>query len=181
MSTLTTTCESCLKTKPPFSKVLYYGIYEETLKEAIHLLKFNGVRRLSKPLSLLLAEIDIPDVDGIIPVPIYKKRLYQRGFNQTASMGLHLSKNLDIPLMQNVLKKTKDTLPQTGVTGKERLKNIRNAFSVSRDISIQGLNLLLLDDVITTGATITECAKALKDAGAKDITVIALAHSMPRL
>ncbi|MDI6728067.1 MAG: ComF family protein [Thermodesulfovibrionales bacterium] len=167
-----------MKTKPPFSKVLYYGIYDGALKEAIHLLKFNGVKRLSKPLSLLLSELPIPEADGIIPVPLHHKRLHQREFNQTASMSRHLSKNLKIPLMLNVLRKTKETLPQTDVTGKERLKNVKNAFKVSS--IVEGLNLLLVDDVITTGATVRECAKALIKAGAKSVTVVALARSMPK-
>ncbi|MDA8339811.1 MAG: phosphoribosyltransferase family protein, partial [Nitrospiraceae bacterium] len=82
------------------------------------------------------------------------------------------------PLMLNVLKKTKDTLPQTDVTGKERLKNVKNAFKVSS--MVEGLNLLLVDDVITTGATIRECAKVLMNAGAESVNVVALARSMPR-
>jgi len=93
-------------------------------------------------------------------------------------MSRHLSKNLKIPLMLNVLRKTKETLPQTDVTGKERLKNVKNAFKVSS--IVEGLNLLLVDDVITTGATVRECAKALIKAGAKSVTVVALARSMPK-
>jgi ComF family protein len=178
ISSLTITCELCLKTKPPFSKVLYYGVYDGVLKEAIHLLKFNGVKRLSKPLSLMLYELSIPKVDGIIPVPLHHKRLCQREFNQTASISRHLSKNLKIPLMLNVLKKSKETPPQTDVTGKERLKNIKNAFTASE--KVRGLDLLLIDDVITTGATVRECAKALTKAGAKSVTVAALARSMPK-
>lgn len=178
VSPQTTTCESCLKTHPPFSKILYYGIYEGTLKEAIHLLKFNGVKRLSKPLSLLLPELSIPEANGIVPVPLNNKRLKQREFNQTASISRHLSRELKIPLMLYVLKKTKNTHPQTDVTGKERLKNLRNAFTASE--AINGLGLLLVDDVITTGATVRECAKTLIGAGAKSVTVVALARSMPR-
>jgi ComF family protein len=178
VSPLTITCESCLKTRPPFSKVLYYGVYEGVLKEAIHLLKFNGVKRLSKPLGLMLSELQIPNADRIVPVPLNHKNLKQREFNQTASISRHLSKELKIPLMLNALKKTKDTLPQTDVTGKERLKNVKNAFKVSS--MVEGLNLLLVDDVITTGATVRECAKALIKAGAKSVTVVALARSMPK-
>ncbi|GER93367.1 ComF family protein [Dissulfurispira thermophila] len=177
-SNLSTICELCLKKPPAFSKVLYYGIYDGALKEAIHLLKFNGVKRLSGPLSLMLSELPIPKADGIIPVPLHPNRLYKREFNQTASISRHLSKNLKIPLMIDVLKKIKETPPQTDVSGKERFKNIRNAFKVCREIN--GMNLLLIDDVITTGATIRECSKVLIKAGAKSVVVIALARSMPR-
>ncbi|BCB95093.1 hypothetical protein JZK55_00150 [Dissulfurispira thermophila] len=141
-------------------------------------MKFNGVKRLSGPLSLMLSELPIPKADGIIPVPLHPNRLYKREFNQTASISRHLSKNLKIPLMIDVLKKIKETPPQTDVSGKERFKNIRNAFKVCREIN--GMNLLLIDDVITTGATIRECSKVLIKAGAKSVVVIALARSMPR-
>ena len=80
--------------------------------------------------------------------------------------------------MLDILKKDKTTLPQTDVTGKERLKNVKNTFTA--DKSVNGLRLILVDDVITTGATVYECAKVLKKAGAESITVVALARSMPK-
>lgn len=178
VSAHTTLCEACLKAKPPFSKVLYYGIYEGVLKEAIHLLKFKGIKRLSRSLSLLLAELALPKTDGIVPVPLHPRRLKEREFNQTATISRSLSKKIKTPLLLNVLKKTKDTQPQTDVTGSERLKNVKDAYFVTGEIA--GMDLLLVDDVITTGATIRECSKALKKAGAKNITVIALARSMPK-
>jgi ComF family protein len=174
----TTICGDCLKSGPLFSKILYYGIYEGALKEAIHLLKFNGVKRLSRPLSLLLSELNLPAVNAIIPIPLHLKKLQNREFNQTAAISRYLSKKLNIPLMPDVLKKIKDTPLQTDVTGKERFQNLKNAFAVSGNVS--GLDLLLIDDVITTGATVRECAKALIKAGAKNVTVVALARSMPK-
>lgn len=177
VSAITTVCELCLKTPPEFSKVLYYGIYNGVLKEAIHLLKFNKIKRLAIPLGLILSELPIPKAEGIVPVPLHPKRLHQRGFNQTAAISCFLSSKLKIPLMLHTLRKTKDTPPQTNVTGKERFKNIKDAFDASEEI--KGLDLLLIDDVITTGATVRECAKALIKAGAKSVTVIALARSMP--
>lgn len=167
-----------MKARPPFARTLYYGIYEGALKEAVHLLKFNGVKRLSKSLGFLLSELPLPQVDGIVPVPMHHKGLKKREFNQTAAIAAHLSKKLRVPLMQDALKKIKETPPQTDVGGDERLKNVKNAFSASKRIT--GLNLLLIDDVITTGATVRECSRALIKAGAKSVTVAALARSMPR-
>jgi ComF family protein len=158
--------------------VLYYGIYEGVLKEVIHLLKFNGVKRLSKPLSNMLSDLPISNADGIIPVPLHKNRLKLREFNQTSEVGNHLSKKLKIPIMLNVLRKVRDTHPQTEVTGAERLKNIRDAYKASDEV--KELDLLLIDDVITTGATIRECSKTLIKAGAKSVAVIAIARSMPK-
>lgn len=178
VSNYTITCESCLRTKPPFSQILYYGIYEGVLKEVIHLLKFNGIKRLSKPLGVLLYELPIPKADAVVPVPLHKKNLVQREFNQTSAISRYLSKKLNIPLLLNALQKTRETRLQTEVSGKERLKNVKNAYLASEEIN--GRDLLLVDDVITTGATVRECSKALIGAGAKSVTVVALARSMPK-
>lgn len=178
VSSAATICEACIKNKPPFAKAVYYGIYEGVLKESIHLLKFKGIKRLSSPLCRLLSDISVPETDGIIPVPMHPKRLKQRGFNQTAVIGHRLSKKIKAPLMPDVLIKVKDTPPQTDITGKERLKNVRNAFAAEKKIN--GLNLLLVDDVITTGATVRECSQTLLEAGAKSVVVIAIARSMPK-
>jgi ComF family protein len=166
-----------MKAPPPFSKIIYYGIYDGALRKAIHLLKFRGIKRLARPIAMLLSELPIPDADGIVPVPLHPKKLREREFNQTALIGRHLARQYGIPLLLDILKKGKATLPQTDVTGKERLKNVKNTFTA--DKSVTGLRLILLDDVITTGATAYECSKALKKAGAAVITVVALARSMP--
>ncbi len=178
VSPLATICGSCMKKKPPFSRILYYGTYEGALKESIRLLKFSGVKRLSKPLSYLLSELSVSGFNGIVPVPLHPKKLRQREFNQTAVMGRHLAGRIKVPLMLDVLKKVHDTLPQTEVTGKERLENVKKAYLASEKAA--GLELLLIDDVITTGATVSECARALMTAGAKGVTVAALARSMPK-
>jgi ComF family protein len=148
------------------------------LRKSIHLLKFGGIRRLSKPLSLLLQDLPIPGADAFVPVPLHRDRLIEREFNQSAAIARHLSKRLDIPLRLDVLRKSRKTLAQTEVTGKERRRNIKNAYAVAGEV--KGLSLLLLDDIITTGATAAECAKTLVDAGAREVIVIALARSMPR-
>jgi ComF family protein len=167
-----------MKGAPPFSRIFYYGIYAGVLKEAIHLLKFGGIRRLSEPLSALLSGLPLPAVQGILPVPLHKKRLREREFNQTALIGRSLGKNLRVPLIPDSLRKERETLPQTDVTGRERVKNVKGAFRVVD--TIKGLDLLLVDDVITTGSTVRECAKVLVKAGAKSVTVVALARSMPK-
>ena len=175
VSEYATYCESCLKSPPSFSKIIYYGIYDGALRKAVHLLKFKGIKRLARPIAELLSELPIPDADGVVPVPLHSKKLREREFNQTALISRHLSRQSGIPLLLDILKKDKATLPQTDVTGKERLKNVKNTFTAGK--SVTGLRLILVDDVITTGATVYECAKVLKKAGAESITVVALARS----
>jgi len=172
-----TICEACFKTKQPFSKILYYGLYEGTLRKSIHLLKFSGIKRLAKPLSRLLLSLPTPKADLIIPVPLHLKRLREREFNQTALIGYCLSKELKIPIKIDNLIKTKETPPQTSLGRKERLLNVKKAFTSFENVA--NTDILLIDDVITSGATVSECSASLTKAGAKSVTVLALAHSTP--
>lgn len=155
-----------------------YGIYEGVLKEAIHLLKFNKHRRLAKPLARLLADLDLPEADVIVPVPMHIRQLRQREFNQTALIARHLGKLILVPLMIDGLKKVRDTAAQIDVDRKERLRNLKKAFAASD--SVTGKRIILVDDVVTTGATVRECARVLAKSGAIEITVIALARSKPK-
>jgi competence protein ComFC len=168
-------CGQCLKKKPPFSKVTNYGLYEGVLAEAINQLKFHGVKRLSKPLGRLLLSLDLPKIDGIVPVPLNVKRLSERGFNQSLLLARVVSKAIKVPLLIDILFKKKETPPQLGLSAKERQSNLKDAFEANGDIKV--LRLLLVDDVMTTGTTVTECSRKLLKAGAKDVVVLTLARS----
>ena len=168
-------CGQCLKKTPPFSKVIPYGLYEGVLAEAINQFKFYGLNRLSRPLGMLLIHLDIPRADGIVPVPLSIKRLRERGFNQSLLIARVVSKMTGIPLFMDTLVKKKDTLPQIGLSAKERLLNLKNAFTVEENI--RDRRLLLIDDVMTTGATVRECSKQLIKAGAKEVIVLILARA----
>jgi ComF family protein len=164
-----------MKKMPLFSKVLSYGLYEGVLQEAISQLKFHSVKRLSKPLGRLLLSFDLSGINGIVPVPLSMKRLRERGFNQSLLIARIVSKEKGIPMLIDILLKEKETPPQTGLSAKERLSNLKGAFEVKGNI--EGMRLLLVDDVMTTGATITECAKVLMKAGAKEVIALTLARS----
>ena len=168
-------CGQCLKKAPPFSMVINYGLYEGVLAEAINQLKFYGVKRLSKPLGRLLHTLDLPETDGIVSVPLNTKNLRERGFNQSLLMARVISKNIRVPLLMDALLKKRETPPQIGLSAKERLLNLKNAFEVKGNI--KGLRLFLVDDVMTTGATVTECSKVLMKAGVKEVIVLTLARS----
>ncbi len=168
-------CGPCTKKRPVFSRVVTYGIYEGVLAEAIHQFKFYGLKRLARPLGNLLLNLEIPQTDGITPVPLTKKGLRERGFNQSLLLARVISKEIKVPLLMDILYKKKDTPPQIGLSSKERLSNLKNAFEVKENI--EGHRLLLVDDVITTGATVTECSRELLKAGAKEVIVIALARA----
>ena len=152
-----------------------YGLYEGVLAEAIHQFKFYGLKRLAHPLGSLLMSLDLPAADGIIPVPLTLRGLRERGFNQSLLIAKIVSKNTKVPLFMDVLLKKKDTRPQIGLHAKERISNLKNAFDVKGDIS--GLKLILIDDVMTTGATVAECSKVLMKAGAEEVIVLTLARA----
>lgn len=168
-------CGDCVADPPYFSSVDFYGLYSECLATAINLLKFSGIRRLSRPLAGLLLELPIPVGDVIIPVPMTKRSLLRRGFNQSLLIAKEVSAKTGIPVDMDSLQKTKETLPQVGLDGRERLRNLKGAFSVKRNIG--GKRVLLVDDVMTTGATLRECAKALLEAGAIEVSGLVLART----
>jgi competence protein ComFC len=145
------------------------------LAEAINQLKFYNVKRLLKPLGRLLLNFDLPEMDGLVPVPLSIRRLRERGFNQSLLIARVISKNIRIPLLMDTLLKVRETPPQTGLSAKERLLNLKNAFVVKGNV--EGLRLFLVDDVMTTGATVTECSKQLLKAGAKEVVVLTLARA----
>jgi competence protein ComFC len=152
-----------------------YGLYEGALAEAVHQLKFHGLRRLAGPIGRLMLDLDIPQTDGIVPVPLSIKGLRERGFNQSLLIAKFISRRIKVPLLMDLLFKKRETRPQIGLSAKQRMLNLKNVFEVREEI--KGLRLLLVDDVMTTGATVTECSKQLIKAGAKEVFVLALARS----
>jgi ComF family protein len=171
-------CEDCLQDGPAFESARSFGLYDGPLRKAINLLKYHNVTRLSKPLSDILLQIEIPHADAVLPVPLYIKRLRQREFNQSALIAKYAADGLGSVLVTDSLVKIRDTRPQVGLSSEERRKNMRKAFGVKNNKKIQGKDILLIDDVSTTGATIRECSQVLKKAGAGDIHVLTLAHGM---
>ncbi len=123
----------------------------------------------------LLLELPFPPADGIVPVPVTARTLRERGFNQTLLLSRILSKRLGLPVKMDLLFKKRETLPQIGLRAKERAGNLKNAFEAKG--RADGLRLILVDDVMTTGATARECSKALLKAGAKEVIVVTLARS----
>lgn len=176
-SEVSRTCSDCLKSKPAFTWARSFGLYEGTLKESLHHLKYYGIRRLAKPLSEMMFTIHLPQADAMIPVPLHKKKLRKKEFNHSALLARYLSYNTGIPLVLNSLVKIKDTAPQVGLNARQRRGNLKGSFKVVKRNSIEGKNIVLVDDVFTTGTTARECSRLLMKAGAKNIYVLLLAHS----
>jgi ComF family protein len=116
-------------------------------------------------------------VDAILPVPLHRLRLAERGFNQAVDLARPLARVRGVPLLYNALDRVRHTAPQFGLSVPQRRENIRGAFQVPRPHRVKGRRILLVDDIITTGATVAECAKVLKKAGAAQVAVLALARA----
>ena len=145
------------------------------LKEYKHFSLSQGFVYYMLPLIMEFPDFDV--IDMITPVPLYKSRKNQRGYNQSEILAYNLSKNLNIKMQKDVIKKIKDTGIQHELKAQERKYNLLNAFSVNKKLS-KGKNILLVDDVMTTGETFNECAKELKKAGANKIYCIAVATTV---
>ncbi|HHE67490.1 MAG TPA: ComF family protein [Candidatus Parcubacteria bacterium] len=181
-------CLFCQKNKSLDSLFAAASYQNPLLKRAIFLLKYKPfVKELAKPLSFLIIKhfqlLDYPpsflrNKNGfvLIAVPLSKKKLKKRGFNQSEEIAKELSRFLEIPLYNKVLLKTRETLSQTGLNKEERIKNVEGAFLVQNKEKIENKKVLLVDDVFTTGATMEECAKVLKKAGAERVIGVALAR-----
>lgn len=157
-------------------------VYEGNIKELIHAFKYKGKDYLGEVLSTLMIEFikeyDIPiqDLDFIIPVPLHKTRLREREFNQAEILSKQIAKEFKKDLLADALIRHRYTKTQTGLEIHERLNNVKGSFSVNKKYDFKNRNTLLIDDVLTSGATASEAAYALKDSGANIVFVLTLAN-----
>ncbi|MCJ7579620.1 MAG: ComF family protein [Candidatus Aminicenantes bacterium] len=176
-------CAHCLVKKPGYSLHRSCAHYTGKLKDYILLFKYRGYRVLGKDLAqFMLQTLGTSEeiwwgVDALVPVPLHPKRKRHRGFNQALVLTKILAREKNKTLIKNCLIKAENRLPQTVVEAQERGKNIRGAFAVKNAESIKDKVILLIDDVYTTGATVTECCETLLRAGAKEVRVITLAQA----
>lgn len=172
-------CGPCKKGTYPFLH-RSYGLHEGSLREAIHLFKYRGLKALVEPLGTMLLEAygalgASPDL--LVPIPLTPQRARERGFNQSLLLCRWLSKRVGVPV-RDVLLKLKDTPPQASLSGQERRRNLKGAFAVGDPRAVVGRRVLLVDDVFTTGTTLSEAARALLKAGAAEVYALTLARSL---
>ncbi len=175
-------CGQCQERQWHFGSARALGLYEGPIREAIHLLKYHGKSFLAKPLIGLLDKgyqfIDYGLYDLLVPVPLHPKRLRERGFNQALILGRCIGRREGVSCMGSVLKKARWSSPQIDLSPKEREKNVKGCFSVAAPEAIRGKRILLIDDVMTTGSTVNECAGELLEAGAGEVDVFTLARAV---
>lgn len=152
--------------------------YRGGARSLVKSLKFRGETELAEPMAGLMAErfaaASIGPVDVIVPVVLHVSRRRERGFDQSLLLGRGLSRRLGVPLGPNLLERRRDTRPQARLRRDERLRNMEGAFRA--DAGVSGRRLLLVDDVTTTGATLRECARICREAGAKKVWALVFAR-----
>ncbi len=170
-------CGLCRRGVNGFDLAYSYGAYSDELRKLIHLFKYQKIRTLAKPLGeLLVRSLPLDQrFDVVAPMPLHWMRQLERGFNQAELIAVPLAKRLNVPLV-NALQRVKSTPNQAGLTHAKRRANVAGAFRVAGRADVRGKRVLLVDDVLTTGATAGAAAAALKKAGAKHVTVMTLAR-----
>jgi ComF family protein len=183
------TCGMCQRAHPPFEKAVAYGGYDGALRDLIHLLKFQQVRPAAAVLGKLLAETiaavepSLPEGQiAIIPVPLHARKRAQRGFNQSELIARAMLNQLNRPerfqICPNALLRRRETGSQIGLTRHQRRENLRGAFAIGDRAQVVKGNILLVDDVLTTGTTAAECARVLRRAGANGVYVATVARTL---
>ncbi len=184
-------CEACIRSKHLFGIARASGVYDKALMAVIHAYKYGEKVQLAHPLSVLLFAAFLKywqrrPIDLIVPVPLNKKRFRKRGFNQAyllikdwASIMRTADFSMEpVKIDRHVLERIRATLPQTGLGRKDRMSNVKKAFALSRPEAVKDRRILIIDDVYTTGATVSECARVLLRGGAERVDILTLARTM---
>ena len=183
-------CRTCRAAPPPFVRAVAFGLYEGRMKAAIHAFKYDrmhpAARRLSEMLAHAIAQLapDAPAELLVVPVPLHRAKQAQRGFNQARLLAegslrslRHTHPGWKLTLAPTTLMRLRATESQAGLTVRQRRLNVRGAFTVSHPAVVAGKDVLLIDDIFTTGATARAAGSALRRAGAASVWVATLARA----
>jgi len=176
------TCSDCEKTIPYFDKALSVFYYKGVLKDIIHNFKYKNLRLpkefIGQTLDFMLkyGAADGPDI--VISIPMHPSRLFKRGINPSHVLAKDVAKKLEVRYSEGLLKKQMNTPPQSKLSRSERIYNTRDSFVLQKNKKreVRGKNILLVDDLFTTGSTVNECARILKEAGTSRVDIITLAR-----
>ena len=175
-------CPSCNNSRPPYQTMRSWLIFEGPIRHALHTLKYRRNMALGDALALHLVEyvreLDWP-VDLVVPVPLGRQRMIERGYNQVGLVARPLAALQGWRYSPRSIARVRETRSQVGLSAAERKENVTDAFSADA-ARVTGKNILVMDDVATTGATLASCADALLKAGAQTVYALTLARALPR-
>ena len=170
-------CRQCTAAPPALEGIRAVFLMEGSIREAVHAVKYSNLRAAAPSLGRLMARwlVSTPlPGEVLLSVPLHKRRLRERGYNQSALLAKEVSKVTGLPLRENLLVRTRDTPPQISLSLQERIRNVEGSFELPGDG--KGLKIILVDDVVTTGSTMSACGKALRAGGAGSVWGLALAR-----
>ena len=172
-------CGECITSPPAFGQLVAVYQYGGPAADAVMRLKYGKRTHLAKPLGEMIHSVTmaISKVDLVVPVPLHPKRLRKRGFNQSVLLAIPIASALKARLETKSIKRIRDTDPQAGQSRDDRRENIKGAFSVTCKRRFNDKQVLLVDDVVTTGTTVREVAKVIMAAGAASVSVAAFARA----
>jgi ComF family protein len=174
-------CAACRSGLRGFDRAASFGLYEGPLRTLIHLFKYSGMKPLGRTLASHMERVISIDerFDAVVPVPLHWRRKWDRGFNQSALLADHIARRRGIPVV-HALRRKRATATQAGLASAGRRRNVAGAFELraraKEDPRLAGKKILLIDDVMTTGATASACASVLKRGGAKSVSLVTLAR-----
>ncbi len=173
-------CGRCLAGAAAYTTARALCTFSGSIKTAIHAFKYQNKTYLAKTMIGLMERNPLPLImdqyDRLVPVPLHRNRLRQRGYNQSLLLAREISCRYRVPVDDRILKRARDSVPQVELTGAEREKNVKGVFSLAGDPAER--SVLLVDDVFTTGATVDECARVLLKGGAKRVDVFTVARTV---
>ena len=176
-------CDDCATSPPRYGKLRAIAFYQTTLQQAVHLFKFRKKKAFASHLIQLInahipVDCNISEYDAVLPIPIHKKRLQERGFNQAMLLADGIAKAEGLPVLADALVRKRHTVAQSSLDKAARQQNIVGAFEVRNPDAIRGKRLLIIDDVFTTGATIREAVSELWTADPAEVDVLTLARTL---
>ncbi len=174
-------CHQCGERSPKFDRARSAARFDGPVREAVHAFKYNGAFWVERDLVDLLesglrVQYAGEQVDLVVPVPLFRARFRERGYNQSELLARALARRVGLDCGSRVLRRVRDTGSQTKLTASGRLSNVLQAFDVRRPRAVAGRVVLVVDDVMTTGATLSDCARVLRRAGARRVLALTVAR-----
>lgn len=172
-------CGHCLRHPPAFDRTVAAFAYRFPLDQLVKALKFREHLILAHFLADALAECIQHDADAVLALPLHPSRLRSRGFNQSQLLAARIARRLELPLLSASVQRVRDTPPQSSLPWPARRKNMRSAFTVTHAADLRGKHIAIVDDVMTSGASLDTLARVLKQAGAREVSAWVVARTLP--